>query len=414
MVRDETGQATIEQLGLMLLIALVLIAATAITAVAAPGLVNRVTTAMQRALCVVGAESCPVLDREPCPLLRTDRTVTTRASVGVLRLGDDRALTIERRSDGSYVIGLLEGVGAGAGVTVGAHGAQASADGLLTARAGRTWKVADRTAATALVERLRHRALPAVDNVVAGLADLTGLANADPQVDSYTLAGKAAGDATAKLGFGPIAEAGTSGDAGVEVGVQIAAHRKAATAYISLDGRIGAFFDGLPAASLPLDRRGKRSGSGGGDDEVTVLNPDKLELEAQGFARGTIALHLEPGPRVTEIEITGLTVDGDSGRELHARVDPSSPDVAAALAAWRKHPGDPALLQALGAAAASSAALDERGYVVASEERESGAEVGIGLSLGLTVEQQLRSYQLVEQRTRPVGGLWEERLDCVA
>ncbi len=40
--------------------------AGAIAAVAAPGLGNRVTTAMQRALCTVAGEGCPTLDREPC------------------------------------------------------------------------------------------------------------------------------------------------------------------------------------------------------------------------------------------------------------------------------------------------------------------------------------------------------------
>ena len=56
--RDDSGQASIEHLGLMLVVALVLAAAGAISAVAAPGLVNRVSAGVQRGLCVVAGQRC--------------------------------------------------------------------------------------------------------------------------------------------------------------------------------------------------------------------------------------------------------------------------------------------------------------------------------------------------------------------
>ncbi|MBO9532155.1 MAG: hypothetical protein J7513_04165 [Solirubrobacteraceae bacterium] len=418
--RDDSGQASIEHVGLVLLVALALLGAGAISAIAAPGLLNRVTTAMQRSLCVVSGAACPTLQREPCPMRRTERTRSTKVSLGFLRLGDDRALTIERRSDGSYVIGVVEGAGGGVGATVSRPGADASADAVLTGKAGRTYRAANAAEARALVERLQRRALPAADAVVAGVTDLVGLADADPAVDSYTLAGKGAVNAAAKLGLGELVGAGAGIDGGAEIGLRIAAHQREATAYIALDGRVNAFFDALPSASIPHGkrRRGERrddpDGAAAAGPLAKVINPDKLEQEAEAFASGVVALRLAPGPRVLEVEVTGTVGAGAGAREVHARLDPESAEVAAALAAWRSSPIDAGRLAALGRAASANAALDERRFAVASEQREIGGEIGIGASLGLSSVKGLRTMTLVEQRSRPVGGVWEQRLDCEA
>lgn len=424
--RNESGQATIEHLGLVALVAVVLLAAGAIAAVAAPGLGNRVTTAMQRALCTVAGEGCPTLDREPCPLLRTDRTLSTRISISWLRLGDDRALAIERGSDGRYVISLVEGVGAGAGGLLTRAGFEGSVDALLSARAGRTWIAPDRARAQALVARLRRRALPGAESLVRGAADLAGLAKTERDVDTYVVSGRAAISAAADLGLGGILEGGAEADLGGELGLRIAAHRKEATAYVSLDGRVGAFFDALPAASLPRTApgaRGRRSrperggdagGQRDGDEAGSLLNPDKFHRDVEAVAGGTVALRLAPGPRVLAIEVTAVAGAGDTRRELHARIDPANPEVAAALRAWRSDPRSARRLADLGRAAAANAALDERRFTVDTNERDYGGEVGAGAGLGLTVTKGLQTATLIEQRSRPVGGDWERRLDCEA
>lgn len=421
--RDDSGQATIEHLGLVALVAVVLLAAGAIAAVAGPGLSNRVTTAMQRALCTVVGQQCPTLEREPCPLLRTDRTMATRVSVGWVRLGDDRALAIERRSDGTYEINLVEGLGAGAGATLTRSGVEGTVDALLSARAGRTYTAPNRDAAQALVARLRKRALPGAESLVRGAADLAGLASAEDGVDAYLISGRGAASAAAKLGLGSIIEGGADADAAAELGLRIAAHRREATAYLSLDGRVGAFFDALPAASLPRPtsrRPGRKTtphdehDDHGDSDEGpgSIVNPDKLHADVERVASGTIALRLAPGPRVLAVDVTASVGSGDERRELHARIDPQDPEVAAALRAWRRHPTEPRALSALGRAAALSAAIDERRFAIESSEKEYGGEVGTGPGLGLTITNGLQTATLVEQRSRPVGGVWERRIDC--
>lgn len=417
--RDDSGQATIEHVGLVAVVTLVLLSAGAIAAVAAPGLANRITTATQRALCTVTGASCPTLEREPCPLLRTDRTLSTRVSIGWLRLGDDRALAIERRSDGRYVVSLVEGVGAGVGALATRRGVEGSVDALLSGRAGRSWIASDRHAAQALVQRLRRRALPGAESLVRGAADLTGLAGAEDGVEAYVVSGRAAISAAAKLGLGSILEGGVEARGGVELGLRVASHRREATAYVAIDGRVGAFFDALPAASLPRasSRRGARrpkdeSGDAAGGDAGSLLNPDKFHRDTEVVASGTVALRMAPGPRVLAVEVTAVAGVGGTRRELHARIDPSIPDVAAALRAWRSDPTSARRLAELGRVAASNAAVDERRFTVDTSEREHGGEVGSGPGLGLKITSGLQTSTLVEQRSRPVGGVWERRLDC--
>ncbi len=417
--RNESGQATVEIVGLVVIVALVLVAAGGIAAIAAPGLSNRITTAMQRALCTVAGEACPALEREPCPMLRTDRTLATRLTVGWIRLGDDRAIAIERRSDGTYVVSLVEGIGAGVGAIATRGGFEGSADALLTGRAGRTWIASDRARAEALVRRLRKRALPGAEALVHGAADLVGLAGAEDGVEAYVVSGRGAVSAAAKLGLGSIVEGGVEGKGSVELGLRVAAHRKEATAYVSVDGRVGAFFDALPAASLPrgsAKRRPGRSSSDREDEEPlgSLLNPDKLHRDIEAVAGGTIALRLAPGPRVLEMEVTAYAGVGGDRRELHARVDPQIPEVAAALSAWRADPASAERLADLGRAAAAGAAIDERRFRIQTSERDYGGAIGSGAGLGLEATRGLETAELIEQRSRPVGGVWERRLDCEA
>ncbi|MEH3052792.1 MAG: hypothetical protein PGN13_02135 [Patulibacter minatonensis] len=427
--RDDRGQASLELVGIVAVVALVLVAAGAIAAIAAPGFSNRVTTAMQRALCTVAGRRCATLDREPCPTLRTDRTLAARLGVAWFHIGDDRAIAIERRSDGSYVIQLVEGVDVGADLSAERGGAEASIGASGGARAGRTYTAPDQAAAQALVKRLRKEKLPGAATVLHGAADLVGLGRAEPNVDTYDLSGKGAISAAADLGLGPLLASGAEADASTEIGLRVAAHRKEATAFVHVDGRIGAFFDVLPAASLPStgssDRAvrgrpasgrrpsGRDGAADGGDDPLaSVVNPEKLSQTAEVYTGGTVAFTLVPGPRIVGMEVTGVTGTGARSREVHARFDLEDPAVLAAVQEWRRDPTDPARLSALAHAAGETAAIDERRYAIDDHDKDYGIKVGSALDISAV--KGLRTSTLVEQRTRPVGGIWETRLDCQA
>jgi hypothetical protein len=100
--------------------------------------------------------------------------------------------------------------------------------------------------------------------------------------------------------------------------------------------------------------------------------------------------------------------------ELGARVDLRDPDVAAAWAAFRHDPENPAAIRALGALLRSEAYLDVRSYAVRSESGGVAAGLALGLELGGEFEHTTDRSRLLSAATRPPGGLWEPRMDCVA
>ena len=398
--RSEHGQATVEHLGIVALVALVMLGAGAISAVAAPGLLNRVTGGFQRALCVVTGQACLVLADEPCPERRqTDRS-SQAVTVGWLRLGHDRVLFIERRSDGTYLLSLMEGARAGAGVARGVRGGGGDAEGEadLTAgwKGGRQYVAATPDEARALVRRLRSDPVPALSTEVAAAMDLAGLRDADRSVDAYVLTGDVALDAVARFGFKGVLEGGAEFASSEELGVKIAAHRKELTAYVKADAKISAFYDAFTKAGVK-------------GAELSSRTPTRLE----GALSGTVALRFGPGPKLLGVEVVVSASTSSRQRELRARLDPSEPAVAAAIAQWRRNPTDAGAVHALGAAAAEYGALDDRTFALTDSEQTgglAGATAKVAAGLELTDERAIGLLE--EQRSRPSGGVWETRLDC--
>ena len=70
----DDGQATVEHVGLVAVIAALMIAATAVVAGASPAFRNSIRLAFEHALCVVTGAACNEMAREPCPTLRTVKT----------------------------------------------------------------------------------------------------------------------------------------------------------------------------------------------------------------------------------------------------------------------------------------------------------------------------------------------------
>lgn len=441
-LRGDDGQASIEQMGLIAVIALVLVGAGGAVAAASPVVRNRVTSGFQHALCVVTGQECRILAPEACPMLRTVKTTGQGVAISYLRLGHDKILSIERRSDGTYGLSLLEGTASGLGIADQRGGGVLTGDVeaalMLGLRAGRTYEAATPEAARALVERLRDEQLTAVRTLVRGAGDLAGLARTDPSVTSYVLAGDAALEALGKFGLGGIVETGGKYRASRGLGVRIAAHREEITAYATMDARASAFFEVLGEVSLPLRGRRKPAppasggvdlrkppaggpsqdprGSGEGKGNTfAVKNPLAQKHEGVGVTGGSLAMTFGPGPELKGIEVVGYAGHGSERRELRARLDPRDPAVRAALEVWRRDPADASKLADLGRAAGSGAAIDERRFKTTySEHQHGGKAVVRGHALGLTFGSESVVSELVEQRSRPVGGVWEERLDCRA
>jgi hypothetical protein len=142
--------------------------------------------------------------------------------------------------------------------------------------------------------------------------------------------------------------------------------------------------------------------------------PTELALSASGALTGGAAL--PPGlARALGGRVSAMSVDGRGRRfEFAARLDLRDPLVAAAWRRFREDPTAGDAIRALGEAVRDRAHLDVRTYRTSSTS--SGAYGGIGqvVQAGAEYEHTVEDSRLVAASSRPVGGLWEQRLDCLS
>src|SRR3954471_19488440 len=105
-MRSCRGQVSIEYLGVVVLVALVL-GALAVPALAGTDVAGAVVTQVRRALCVVSAGDCEE-DRRPCAVDTHGVRESQHVNVGFLRYGQARLTMRESRSDGTVAVTVLK------------------------------------------------------------------------------------------------------------------------------------------------------------------------------------------------------------------------------------------------------------------------------------------------------------------
>jgi hypothetical protein len=158
--REEAGQGSVEWIGIVVLVAVLLGLGAALAQAGFLG--RRVTREMARAYCVVSHGDCR-RDQEPCVVGAASDGSGWSASVAILRFGHDRLALVEQRSDGTYAV-TLEGAWKGGLAAAGGNaaklklrgldftaGAEMTASILMRLGDGRTWIVGSATEARALI-----------------------------------------------------------------------------------------------------------------------------------------------------------------------------------------------------------------------------------------------------------------------
>jgi hypothetical protein len=159
----DQGQASVEWIALVALVAIVLGAAAALTY---GGLGPRVAWAIRRGMCEVGGGRCPRppadrADLPPCPLKRSSRSQDFDVKVAFIRLGGGLGVQEATTSDGKVTVtftnsgrgGVVAGVGASFQLGSVKAGADASAEASLKFTAGKSWTFPDRAAADRFVKK---------------------------------------------------------------------------------------------------------------------------------------------------------------------------------------------------------------------------------------------------------------------
>lgn len=386
----ERGQASVEHAAVVVLVLVVLTAAVAVASgLNGAGVVNAVHSGVRRALCVAGGDDCADFHvQQPCTRSVDEDVSTKGVSLGIWRVGADRALTVERRSDGTVVVTAYDDVEGGAGTSAGLRfgigrssdddegGVEATVgvEGRLRGGWGRSWQLPDEPTAR---EFLRRWA--AGDPVRA------------PDVDRV------------RLGAGVGLSGALSGPLGIEGEGDLL---RGLTGEGTRDRRTGRTTFGLAVPS-----------SVAGD----LAGPLGLKLGGDVALEPSLTVVADARLRPRELRLVGTLTDRDGSRrrDVQVRVDLTRPEIGQGLRnvvqglGFRDVARTRAAAADLGRWAADEGWVDQREYAVERETSGPDVELALGARLGFRDRDTHRSERLLRARTKPPGGVWEDRTDCV-
>ena len=418
------GQATVEYVAVIALVALVLAVGAAVVTVTGVG--DRLLYAMRQGLCAVGGVLCPP-PPEPCVLSRHAQRDTGSVVILAARVGEDQALIVERRSDGKVAVTVGGGghggaeLGLGAGVDVDAGkdsvgaGAEVRAAAIARVGGGRTWILPSEAAARKLIDALgQDQTIPLIDAPVEAIDELFGGGEhvRAPDID-WSDAGSG-GDASANADVGP-AGLDARGAISVAAGLKIDHRTGRRIVFLRLDDSgsaaltakvigAGAGQNSIGTVAIAFDRHGK---------------PVALTANASAQVEGTA--QLPPGLPLTKKILALLHGHAGAGArlELDATLDltaPANAEAAKRLIDALHHPEDPAgALRAVSGLAdrlVTGARLDARLYSVGLDSYGGGARVKVGAGLGANVDHRVEDSRLLGAWERPPDSVWHDRRDC--
>lgn len=395
-----------------------------VAGVAGGGVVlNGVVRGMERALCRVAGGDCLATELAACTVRSRETGGRLGLKLTLVKLGGSLSLLREELSDGSVDVTLIDGVhaaptaalGASGGVRLGGDrkggGAITQAELLVRLGRRRVWHRPDAASADRLVEDIREHvaanlaeaAVPGVGTVVRGAAHAFGYdGDALPAPDVTGLDAGAEGVAQAELA------ATARGSAGLRTSLGGTRERATGrrTLVFSLEGEAGG---ALSKAVGGVALAGSRGAT------VSVVfdragEPLELAVGVAGTGIGDLRLGL---PR-------GQAGDGTGGRaEVTARLDLARPANRAAydglVAALG--PGGRGLREAvvvLGRQLGTSARRDVVRMATTARSYGADGELALGARVGGSVEVTRTTAALRDAWTRPAGGVWEQRTDCLA
>jgi hypothetical protein len=412
---SERGQAGLEYVGVVLLVAVVL-GAVAMVADGS-GIAQAVDRQMLRALCIVRGGDCDQ-DRAWCPVATDRRRDIMAARILVFRVGTEETIVREERSDGTTAItvvyGKEAGLEVGEGVRVGlslGHG-ELGLGGELTAAAvasrerGYTWVLQDVHAVNALVPRLGV-SRSKLERLIASRrlpAPTLRYEHGGARVDGELLGGTTIGGALV------LSSEDVSGTR-----VNALTHRTTVYVQRTVDGSLSLTHEGSGAAAAQTDR----------ERYAITYDARGRPIDLMVMTTGTFRVSADLPNRV-QPAVGLLEVPTGHGRvyveETHLDLtDPESLRLASAFVEQVRHPDKLALGPAVAIAAALRRRLDSDGIVHARtydyDERNYGIDVSAaieGVGLGAELSRVHEDTRLVAATTRGLDGVWRRRGDCLA
>jgi hypothetical protein len=405
------GQAGVDYVAVLLLVVVVLGAAGLVAD--GSGIPQSVDHQLMRALCVVRRGECEQ-DRAPCAVATDRREDAASARILVFRVGGDKTIVREERSDGTIAITVAYGKQAGLELGEGVHlavslgrggiglGGELTASAVATSEHGFTWIVRDPAAADALVARLGISRHELARQVAAGR--LRAPTQRYDQGGFAVQGGVSRGNGTLALSSDDVA--GSRVDA--STGRRTVYVQRTVEGALSLTGGPG----GLTGAHRTRERYAVTYDRSGRPVDLMVMTAGRYRASIDLPARLQPAsglLSVPTGHARTFVEETHLDL-----------TDPESLRAAAAFMERLRHP-EAVDSASVAVADALRRRLDAAGVVHArtydADERRYGIDgsVGIkGIRIGGKVSRTLEDSHLVAATTRGLDGVWRKRADCLA
>ena len=419
---SDRGQSTLEYIGVIAVLALVITVAGAATM--APSYLNATWGGFQRALCIVTGRECRALDEQACVVRSNSEGRTVSATIVFVRLEDGRLLLQERLSDGRIRITVTASNGAGAEGGVGASAgvnykgirldASAQANAALLGLYGRGKVYVARDAGEA------QRLVRAIQDGRARTPDAT------------FREGGLRGEASATAGAGAALGGTVGGGKAKEEEDDDAAGTEVSTSPLAeVSAGLGTTLS--RAVGRRVDRRtGETTWYLRADNEVTasagasIVGVGTAGADAKANGNGMLSVTTDRRGRVVAVgalatygagagyEVSGGPEGSAGGRrhEIEVAADPDDPTILAALTQLRRNPGA-AGLRALTAAVYERGRVDRRTYEVGGDTQGVDGSIALGAKLAGGYEESTGSARLVDASSKPPGGVWEQRFDCL-
>lgn len=383
--RSTSGQASIEYVAVVALVALVFVAVGGFVldgrAIAAATVAQ-----IERGLCIVGGRDCPEV-HPPCAISSRGTADDWHVDIAVVRIGGGKSAIVEHMSDGRILVTLADHVdvgatgGFGAGLELGdklAIGGEVRAAALAGLGHGATYEVADdRTAGELITTMRRERTDPGFWQGLQALAprvsapvsryrqlDLTGSANLG------VLSGAVGGGAREDL----------------------------------VTGRRTFYLKG----SVSLDAEGSAASAGGAGEGKLAVTLDRRGNPVDLMVLGAGNLHVSSDlPGLLQPVAGHLPSGAARSWQVEAHLDLTRPGRARAVLGSLTHPSE------LVRMVLDEGTVQANTYATGEDRVALGGHAKVGIALGGEISHTTSSRRLVSSMEHTRDGFWVPRHDCL-
>jgi hypothetical protein len=431
----DTGQASLEYVALLAVLAVLLTGALAFSG-ALPPLARSLSGTIRHGICLVSGSICTPGEAEaaglaPCPLFRRNQQEQGTVSVAVISFRRGDSMVIERLSDGHVRVSFVDSEGAGATVGAGLRlsplGVRASvtATGGAIFNSGRTWEFDSAAAAQAFIRRYASGQtlggeVREVGHDLCFLCPgwLRGKGRPDlPPPKSEAVEGGVFGEATATL------ELPVSGRHAVPIDADLQA-----TAVIGRETEGATTTWYLAANAVLLQHLGPVLAPLGGARSTSVVlayrtvagRPRALEVRAAAAASDKpgltpTTLSMDDLAEGVRHAVAGPESGGGLALEAYVSLDLRDPrNLGAVRGFLGGGPPLPGEIDALGRRIAASAEVDVRLFNYGAADFNLSGEAALGMRFGAGYQRTVEVSRLLGAWSRLPGDRLRSREDCTS